>query len=581
MRLFLKLFFSYLALAPMATAQVTFTDVAEDFGITHTSSGCVLASGIAFVDHNGDGLDDIIMTACQGQNIYIYENNEDYFLGFTPVFLLGDTSDTRVVLWADYDNDGDQDLFVGNSNARNKFYRNMGNGVFIDYTDIAGLSPLAHATYAASWADYDNDGWLDLYVANRSTQNVSMHNKLYRNNGDGTLSDVTSQAGVGNVNGATIATAWLDYNNDGWPDIYNANDRGTINRLFRNNGNGTFTNITNANVNLVMDAMSVTVADIDDNGFLDIYITNDATGNKLLMNNGDNTFTESATQMGVQVNKGTWGSLFIDYDNDGDFDLFVSAMSSGSGANGIANDLFENQDGTFVNVSGTVIPLHQLPTMGAAMADFNGDGYYDIAAISSGDERSSLLQNSGGANNWIKIHLQGVFSNRDAIGSWIYVWCNGQLYKRYTQCGANFASQDAFYQIIGIGEHNVIDSVVVSFPSGVKRVIDNPLVNSTMLIVEDDVVLTRPESQTPFSFSVGPNPFSEFVQIFSSAVNFINDLDIELYTITGVLIDIEILKSQDSMFVIPNKILTTGMYFLSIQSNLGTETHKLLYTQND
>jgi len=578
MRWFINLLFSFLALTLLAEPQVTFTDVAEDYGITHTSEGCVLASGLAFMDYNGDGLDDIIMTACQGQSIYFYQNIGAGFNGFTPDFLVGDTSDTRVVLWADYDNDGDQDLFIGNSNARNKLYRNMGNGVFIDYTNIAGLSHLAHATYAAAWADYDNDGLLDLYVANRSTQNQSMHNKLYRNNGDGTLTDVTSQAGVGNVNGATIATAWFDYNNDGWPDIYNANDRGTINRLFRNNGNGTFTNITNANVNLVMDAMSVTVADIDNNGFLDIYVTNDATGNKLLMNNGDGTFTESATQMGVQVNKGTWGSLFIDYDNDGDFDLFVSAMSSGSGANGIANDIFENQDGTFVNVSGSIIPLHQLPTMGAAMADFNGDGYYDIAVISSGNERSSLLQNSGGENNWIKVKLQGVLSNRDAIGSWIYVWCNGQMFKRYTQCGANFASQDAFYQIIGIGQHNLIDSVVVQFPAGTIRVVENPSINSDLLVVEDDVVLSNPEALAPFFFSVGPNPFSEFVQIFSSGVNFINDLAVELYTLTGVLIDAEIQKAEDSIFVIPNEILTTGMYLLSIQSDLGTETHKLLYT---
>jgi hypothetical protein len=578
MRWLLKLFFAFFALSALAEPQVTYTDVAEELDIYFTSDGCVLASGLAFMDHNGDGLDDLIMTSCQGQPIKFYQNNGNGFSAFTPDFLNGDTSETRVVLWADYDNDGDKDLFIGNSNARNKFYRNMGNGVFVDYTDIVGLSHLAHATYAAGWADYDNDGWLDLYVANRSTQSVSMHNKLYRNNGDGTLTDVTSQAGVGNVNGATIATAWLDYNNDGWPDIYNANDRGTINRLFRNNANGTFTNISNANVNLVMDAMSVTVADIDNNGFLDIYITNDATGNKLLMNNGDGTFTESATQMGVQVNKGTWGSLFIDYDNDGDFDLFVSAMSSGSGANGIANDLFENQNGTFVNVSGTVIPLHQLPTMGAAMADFTQNGYYDIATISSGNERSSLLQNSGGNNNWIKVHLQGHMSNRDAIGSWIYVWCDGQMFKRYTQCGANFASQDAFYQIIGIGDHYMIDSVVVKFPAGTRIIIENPAINSDLLVLENDVILSKPEIENQSLFHIGPNPFSEFIQVFNSGLNSFTELTLELYNITGMLMETAIEKSEESIFIIPSEILSSGIYLLSIKTDLGVETHKLLHT---
>lgn len=577
MRWFLKTFFIFYSLSSVAGPQVSFTDVAEDYEILFTSDGCVLASGLAFMDYNDDGLDDIVMTSCQGQNIQFYQNNGDNFIGFTPDFLTGDTSETRVVLWADYDNDGDKDLFIGNSNARNKLYRNMGSGVFIDYTDIAGLSPLAHATYAASWADYDNDGWLDLYVANRSTQNMPMHNKLYRNNGDGTLTDVTSQAGVGNVNGATIATAWLDYNNDGWPDIYNANDRGTINRLFRNNGNGTFTNVSDANVNLAMDAMSVTVADIDDNGFLDIYVTNDASGNKLLMNNGDGTFIESATQMGVQVNKGTWGSLFIDYDNDGDFDLFVCAMSTGSGGYGIANDLFENQNGTFVNVSASATVLNQFPSMGAAMADFNQDGYYDIAVLNSGNERSSLLQNSGGSSNWIKIHLQGDLSNHDAIGSWIYVWCNGQMYKRYTQCGANFSSQDAAYQIIGIGEHSDIDSVVVQFPAGTRIVKENPPINSDLLVLENDVILTDPETQPQYFFQIGPNPFSEFVQIYNTSVNAYNEISINLFGVSGVQIDAEIQKAADSIYIFPREKITPGIYLLSIQTAFSIETHKLLY----
>lgn len=578
MRWLLNLFFIFLCFASWAGPQLSFIDVAEDFDINFTSDGCVLASGVAFMDYNDDGLDDIVMTSCQGQTIQFYQNNGAGFTSFTPDFLLGDTSDTRVVLWADYDNDGDKDLFIGNSNARNKLYRNMGNGVFIDYTDIAGLSSLAHASYAAAWADYDNDGWLDLYVANRSTQNMPMQNKLYRNNGDGTLTDVTNQAGVGNVNGATIATAWLDYNNDGWPDIYNANDRNTINRLFRNNGNGTFSNVSNANVNLAMDAMSVTVADIDDNGFLDIYVTNDASGNKLLMNNGDETFTEVAEQSGVQVNKGTWGSLFFDYDNDGDFDLFVCAMSTGSGSYGIANDLFENQNGTFVNVSATTTVLHQLPSMGAAMADFNQDGYYDVAVLNSGNERSSLLQNSGGSNNWIKVYLQGVVSNRDAIGSWIYVWCNGQIYKRYTQCGANFASQDAFYQIIGIGEHNIIDSVVVHFPAGTRITVENPAINADLLVLESDVILSNSEIETHQLFEIAPNPFSDFIRAFNTNANSFNELTVELYSVTGTLIETAIEKSDHSIFVIPGETLSSGIYMLFIKTNLGVETHKLLHT---
>jgi hypothetical protein len=557
--------------------QAAFIDVAEENGINFTSNGCVLASGLSFIDFNNDDLDDIFMSSCHGQNIQWYQNTGAGFIEMTPSFLSSDTNATRMVLWADYDNDGDKDLFIGNSDARNKLYRNNGDGSFEDITDFAGLSTLAHASYAAAWADYNKDGLLDLYVANRSTQAVPMQNKLYRNNGDGTLTDVTLQAGVGNVNGATIATAWIDYNNDGWPDIFNANDRGTINRLYRNNGNGTFTNVSNANVNLVMDAMSVTVADIDNNHFLDIYITNDATGNKLMMNNGDGTFNEMASQMGVQVNKGTWGSLFTDFDHDGDFDLFVAAMSSGSGPNGVSNDFFENQNGTFVNVTGSIMPIDSFPSMGAAMADYNQDGFYDLAILNANTSRSILLQNTGNSNNWIKVKPEGVYSNRDAVGSWIHVWCNGQNFSRYTQCGANFASQSADYEIIGIGSYYYIDSVVVYFPLGIKRVISNPAINSTLMVPEVEFVVSH-NQVADTNFNIGPNPFAGFIQIMLNQVSANSIQQVQLLSATGQEIPLQSFDELDRILLIPGQTLSTGMYVLNLFTDFGQSAYRLIYS---
>jgi hypothetical protein len=555
-----------------------FNDLGAEFELDFTSNGCQLASGLSFIDFDGNQLDDIFFTSCQGQSIRFFTNSGNGFESFTPEFLTGDSSETRVLLWADYDNDGDKDLFIGNSNARNKLYRNLGGGVFVDYTNIAGLSELAHASYAASWADYDKDGWLDLYVANRSIQTLPMHNKLYHNNGDGTLTDVTSAAGVGNINGATIATGWLDYNNDGWPDIYNANDRNTVNRLFRNNGDGTFTNMSNANVNLSMDAMSVTVADIDNNDFLDIYITNDATGNKMLMNNGDGTFTEMAEQMQIQVNKGSWGSLFLDYDNDGDFDLLVAAMSSGTGSNGRSNDLFKNENGQFVNVTGIIMPIDSFPSMGAAMADYNQDGFYDIAILNANAHRSILLSNSGNNNHWIKVKPQGVFSNRDAVGSWIYVWSNGQKYTRYTQCGANFASQSADYEIIGIGEQETIDSVVVQFPLGIRRTILNPEVNTTLVIPEVEVVLSQEDKQVS-PFVVWPNPFQDSFQISTDNSSESKIKAVTLLNTLGQEVRCKFNFDNQMVKVMPDGQITKGVFLLLIQTEDYLYSHLLVHVE--
>jgi len=577
MRKTISLLFCFQLFAALHGQQAVFIDVAEEYGINFTSNGCVLASGLSFIDFNNDDLDDIFMSSCNGQNIPGYQNTGAGFIEIAPSFLSSDTNATRMVLWADYDNDGDKDLFIGNSDARNKLYRNNGDGSFEDITDFAGLSTLAHASYAAAWADYNKDGLLDLYVANRSTQAVPMHNKLYRNKGDGTLTDVTMQAGVGNVNGATIATAWIDYNNDGWPDIFNANDRNTINRLFRNNGNGTFTNISSANVNLAMDAMSVTVADIDNNDFLDIYITNDATGNKLMMNNGNGTFTEMASEMGVQVNKGTWGSLFVDYDNDGDFDLFVAAMSSGSGPNDISNDLFENQNGTFVNVTGSIMPIDSFPSMGAAMADYNQDGFYDLAVLNANTSRSILLQNTGNFNNWIKVKPQGIYSNRDAVGSWIHVWCNGQNFSRYTQCGANFASQNADYEIIGIGNFAYIDSVVVNFPLGIKRVILNPALNTTLIVPEVEFVVGQHELNEE-NYTVGPNPFSSSIQIMLNKIPAEQFQHIQLFSSIGQEVEITSSNEFDRIVLELQQSLTEGVYVLKVLSDVGLSTHRLIYS---
>lgn len=223
---------------------------------------------------------------------------------------------------------------------------------------------------------------LDLYAGVYSGfgNNINYHNRLYKNVGNGIFEDVTIQSNAGNLGNKILAISTIDYNNDGWEDIYIANDRRVGNTMLKNNGNSTFTDVSvSTGTDLTMDAMGLSVGDYDNDNDFDIYISNGEEGNAFLKNNGNGTFTDVAATLGMSVNKICWGNNFYDYDNDGDLDLFISS----SGGNPYReNVLFRNNNnGTFTRVTGSGIDINYYSSYGNAVGDFDNNGYLDIAVL--------------------------------------------------------------------------------------------------------------------------------------------------------------------------------------------------------
>ena len=271
--------------------------------------------GISWADFDGDGWDDFSFGSPGGEPLHIYKNvGGNLILQSSIPF--ADSGAARCLIWVDYDNDADKDLYVTHEYSANKLYRNDGNWNFTDVTLSSGMGNDLMYSYSACWGDYDNDGWLDCYVVNRNQLNINFSaNRLYHNNQDGTFTEVALQVGVADTTGLGFSANFMDYNNDGLPDLEVTNDKYySPNRLYENLGNGQFVDVSDTfSTGIGIDGMGTAIGDYDGNGYLDIYVTNtpwssiNFGGNVLCRNNGDGSFTEVGDSAGVRVNLVGWG----------------------------------------------------------------------------------------------------------------------------------------------------------------------------------------------------------------------------------------------------------------------------------
>jgi hypothetical protein len=455
-----------------AIGRTQFINVTGDqIGISIVNENTIYGNGVSFYDFNRDGWDD--MTIADGaQNIHFFLNDSGNFSEISLGITNTGAYQVIMVLWADYDNDGDEDLLVTRSNGPIQLWQNQGDLTFIDVAVEAGLEVGNYFYWGAAFADYDHDGFLDLFISKyyHPTFNpgYEFRSILYHNNGDGTFTDVNLSSGFDLPPRPCFQPVFLDYNHDGWEDFFLVIDRIAFsNELYRNNGDGTFTNVTAASgVGQSICSMTGTADDFDNDLDEDIYVTNGPNGNLLLVNQDGSFFVNQAADMGVVLNQVTWGSLWIDYDNNSWLDLFVSVTSPVLAP--IGNQFFVNNQGTsFTNATSLVgLADDDTETYMVATGDFNNDGYPDFVTNNKVPDESNLWQNVGGGNHYIGITLEGVIANKNGIGSSIHCYAGGQHYYRQTKCGENFTAQNSGKEIFGLGAVDFVDSLVVYWNSG-------------------------------------------------------------------------------------------------------------------
>jgi hypothetical protein len=468
----------------MALAQTNFTQITNVVPVIDLFDG----AGCAFVDYDNDGYVDLCVGNYSGNNRLYHNQHDGTFLAITNGAIVNEGANQSYgVAWGDFNNDGFPDLFVGNgygSGRTNFLYRNNGNGTFTKITSGAIVSVSGNFA-GCSWADYDHDGFLDLFVANDPA--ISGTSLLYHNNGDGTFSKVSSIVAVQSL---ALAGAWADFNNDGLPDLFVANgfNTSTPNFLYQNLGGGGFKRVSGTNfVSAARGSVGAAWGDYDNDGFLDVFVANYGQSNELYHNNGNGTFTRVTTGSIVNDPAQSISTAWGDYDNDGYLDLFVGNR------NGTKNFLYHNNgDGTFTRVTSGPITEGNDENGGCAWGDYDNDGFLDLYVSNlgpnnGGPARAFLYHNTGNSNHWLKVKCVGVASNRMAIGAKVRVQTtiNGvatwQLREMTTGDGFGSAALTAHF---GLGDATNVDTVRVEWPSGGAQEIHRVGANQSLEIFE-------------------------------------------------------------------------------------------------
>ena len=550
-------------------------------------------AGITAVDYDNDGFYDLFIP--DGVESKLFRNLGDgRFADVTAQAGLSGLDGVSVAVFADYDNDGYKDLFISRTFKPNQLFHNNGNGTFTDVTQKSGIGADC-CTTVASWADYDNDGYLDLYVGRyldpRKAIPTTFYarngepNQLYHNNGDGTFTNVTNKAGVGDP-GLCLGTVFGDYDDDGYPDLYVVNDFGRK-TLYHNNRDGTFSDVTVKAGALAYGAgMSASFADYDNDGKLDIYCTNIrsehawyasaptvnrymlnsfrqgvwitdmplywqvfrqsgfqfqkvfqqmASGNTLLRNRGDGTFEDTTWNAGANPVGWFWGASFGDFDNDGWQDIYAAdgwvyndpgteieleflnnvvsqqklyktglffdpAYFGRRSWHGFERNrhLRNNGDGTFTEIGRAAGDDLLTNSRGVAVADFWNRGVLDIAVAASSDRHALLRNEASGLHNWLQVELVGVKSNRDAVGARVITKVKGKLQMREVVLGDGYGSQNTLRQHFGLGDSDSVDELTVRWPrSGIVQTFHAVAANRIVEITEGSDRLVEKHYRRP------------------------------------------------------------------------------------
>lgn len=558
-------------------AQCYFEEVSSQRGVGVSYGTGYLGGGVSFFDFNGDGWDDLTLSSADGQVTSFFRNQNGNFVRET--FNIPETYQTKQVQWVDYDNDGDKDFFATSDIGLTRLYQNDGDFHFSDISHVAGLDSIASLAFGASWGDYDNDGWLDLFICYRNIGGTRP-NTLFKNNGDGTFVDVTVQSGLHQSVDPSFCASFFDYNKDGWQDIYIANDRFVYpNILYKNNGDGTFTDASQTSgTDLLMAAMSVTIGDYNNDSWPDIYITNVYNPdnpeviqtNALLRNNGDETFTEVAMETGTAFNSIAWGAVFLDGDNDMDLDLYVSGMLTDPDP--LPSAFYENQQNYFSIPTNAGFDKDRASSFSNAIGDLNNDGLPDIVVINEDNANIFLWENQSSlSNNWISVSLEGTESNRDGIGSQIELAVGDIKQYRSVLCGEGYLGQNSGQEFFGLGSATIIDSLKITWPSGQEDTYYEVFVNEKLHLVEGALVPTSSIKNGLDNIDFFPNPTNGQVQIDG-----IQDAyKLEVFDSQGIRLIEELQLNEGHLIDIRH--FPKGIYFFRVSTKQYSLSKKIIY----
>ena len=489
---------------PLADESTRFTDVTREAGFPND----LARTRVAWGDYDGDGWEDLLL---DGRMLWRNDKDGTFTDVTSAAGITGVASHGGV--WADYDNDGDQDFYanVRSRTARDALWRNDGDGTFTDVSNQAGDIYDFLPTEGVAWGDYDNDGFVDLYVANYETASVDPDaelgigtpDALYRNVGDGTFEDMSSRAGV-ELDGDELCgrgVVWCDYDDDSDYDIYVSNYRLDPNLLWRNDGDGTFTNVAaDARVEgySTNDApgsprfghsIGSDFGDYDNDGDMDLYVSNLAhprfimfSDKSMLMNNrGGGTFVDRWYGSGIDYCETSSDPSWADYDNDGDLDLYYTAVYEGVGSRMFRNverDRFEDS----TEESRTAVE----DGWGTGWCDYDHDGDLDLAVGSQTEFR--LFENGGNENHWLQVKLEGTWSNSLAIGARVKVTAGTLEMVRDVKGGRGTTSQDMFTCHFGLDDYDGDVEVAVRWPGlDTYTFVGEYSVDHRVLVSEGDV----------------------------------------------------------------------------------------------
>ncbi len=538
---------------------------------------------VNIVDVNGDGLDDVFISngLQAGQNNELYLNLGGVFEAVQNNPIVLDHSPSDGTTFADTDNDGDLDVYMVTwYGAPNFFYRNSGNGTFTHLPDAVTGNTGTHSETAA-FGDYDNDGLVDVYITNSGGDDL--RDFLYRNTGNNGF--VKINATVLNENTASRSANWADYDNDGDLDLFVTRESQHINNLFRNNGNGGFVKVSNdPATSEVLSSITASWGDVNNDGLLDLFVGNSGNfapeNNRLFINNGNGGFT-TAAQGPVNTDGGcSFGSAFTDYDNDGDLDLFVAnGFCSGT----INNFLYQNDGAGGFTRDLTSLPSYLTPcSYGAAWGDLNDDGFPDLVVANckrnsaAAQPNHSVFINSNNGNNWLKIKLIGVNSNQAAIGAQIRVKAviNGQSVTQLRDISAQsgYCGQNSLTAHFGFGTGTQIDSIHIKWPSGQEQQLGNFSVNQTITVVEGQSSGVHNPVNSALKIQVAPNPIGDSLNWVLASDKSFRQGRFELMDAQG-----KVVLSKGAMQVDPGAHsfqfstphLPNGVYALRLISDIG------------